>query len=297
MGYFLVVDKKVLKYSDDFHKVLETMADMYGGRVSIEYYGLITKSEMLSMEYMDTHEGCCFFISSLELIDWDTGARRDISINIYHSGYLMEYVDDEDEDGYAIIEWLKANKENYYLDYSESGLKKYCVMVEESFEGSFDSLEEAYDYLKGHEVYGNLRVMNSNEGIRIKDTGLGCLRHDKGYHTIDFNVVADESVGGMEFDIAIIELDTVFNHFHWDNAKALAWYLDRDRSLYHLGIVDYHEALGKACEMLVKMSECKDCYEFQEKGCPFADALSVSCDGECHRVEEWLKYFREIRGD
>ena len=128
MGYFLVVDKKVLKYSNDFHKVLETLADMYGGRVSIEYYGLITKEEMLSMEYMDIHEGSYFFIAGLELIDWDTGARRDISIDIYHSMYLMEYVDDEDEDGYAIIEWLNANKDSYYLDYSKSDFKKYCVM-------------------------------------------------------------------------------------------------------------------------------------------------------------------------
>ena len=297
MGYFLVVNKKVLKYSNNFDKVLETMADMYGGRVSIDYYGLITKEEMLSMEYMDIHEGSYFFIAGLELIDWDTGARKDISINIYHSGYLMEYVDDEDEDGYAIIEWLKANKESYYLEYSESGLKKYCVMVEKSFEGSFDSLEEAYDYLKGHEVYGNLRVMNSNGGIRVRDTGLGCLRHDIGYHTIDFNVVADESVGGMEFDIAIIELDTVFNHFHEDNAKALAWHLDRDRSQYHLGIVDYQEALNKACEMLVRMSECKDCYEFLEE-CPFHKGKEYLgkevCQGECHSIEAWMKYFKKI---
>lgn len=291
MAYFLVVDKKVLTYSYDFDKVLSTLADMYGGRISIDYYGLISKEEILKMSYMDIHEGSYFFIAGLELTDFEANTRKAINISILSSGYLMEYVDDEDEDGYAIIEWLKANKDKYSLDYSKSGIKKYCVMIEDTFKGSFDSLEEAYDYLIKDNLYGNLRVMNSNEGVLIKDTDLSFLCKEDGCYTFNFNVFAEKLEGGMEFDIAIIELDSVFDNFHKSNARALAWYLDRDRSSYTLNIIDYEECFNKACEMLVKMSDCKDCYEFQQKGCPFADGCSVSCDGECHVLEEWKSYF------
>lgn len=266
MGYFLVVDKAVLKYSNDFDKVLNTLADMYGGRIAIDYYGLITRSEILSMEYMDTHEGCCFFISGLKLINFENKTEKDISINIYRSGYLMEYVDDEDEDGYIIIDWLKANKDRCWLDYSKRGLKKYCIMVEGDFQGSFDTLEEAYNFLKKDELYGNLRVaIPSNDEILLKDTDLKCMKDSEGYHYFYYNVISKNEEGGMEFDIAIIELDTVFNHFHKSNAYSLARYLDRDRSTYNLNILDYEEIFDKTYRMFVKMFDCKNCYEFIEK--------------------------------
>ena len=49
-----------------------------------------------------------------------------------------------------------------------------------------------------------------------------------------FEVIAK---GCAQYNISIIELNTVFNHFHKANAKALAWYLDRDRSQYRVDIV------------------------------------------------------------
>lgn len=293
MGYFLVVDKKVLKYSNDFDKVLETMADMYGGRVSIEYYGLITKEEMLSMEYMDIHEGSYFFIAGLELIDWDTGARRDISIDIYHSMYLMEYVDDEDEDGYAIIEWLNANKDSYYLDYSKSDFKKYCVMINENYICSYDSVEDACKFLMDDKTYSILKVFDETN---LKDYLAHNLLDVKQNLSNDgyFEVIAK---GCVQYNISIIELNTVFNHFHKANAKALAWCLDRDRSKYNIHIVDYQDSLTKACEMLFKMADCKDCYEFLEE-CPFHKGKEYLgkevCQGECHSIEAWMKYFKKI---
>lgn len=236
MGYFLIVDKEIIKYSSDFDKVLRTLADMYGGRISIEYYGLITKDEILSMEYMDTHEGCSFFISGLKLIDFENKTKKDISINIYRSGYLMEYVDDEDDDGYVIIDWLKAHKNRYYLDYSESGIKRYCIMVDENFVNSFDTLEEAFDHLKKDEEYGNLAIAVPEDKILLKDTDLSYLKDDEGYHTFLYDVLSvDDDTN--KYDIAIIEMDFVFNHFLKSNAIALAWYLDRDRSKYEINII------------------------------------------------------------
>lgn len=293
MGYFLVVDKKVMKYSNDFNKVLETMADMYGGRVSIEYYGLITKEEMLSMEYMDVHEGCYFFISSLELIDFENKTKRDINISIYHSGYLMEYVDDEDEDGYAIIEWLKANRDSYHLDYSKSDFKKYCVMINENYICSYDLVEDVCRFLMDDKTYSILKVLDeTNLKDYLAHNLLGVKQNlsNDGY----FEVIAK---GCAQYNISIIELDTVFNHFHKANAKALAWYLDRDRSQYRVDIVDYQDSLTKACEMLVKMANCKDCYEFLEE-CPFHKGKEYLgkevCQGECHSIEAWMKHFKKI---
>lgn len=291
MGYFLVVDKAVLKYSNDFDKVLNTLADMYGGRISIDYYGLMTKSEILSMEYMDIHEGCYFFISSLELNDFENKTKRNISINIYDSRYLMEYVDDEDEDGYAIIEWLKANRDSYHLDYSKSDFKKYCVMINENYICSYDSAEDVCRFLMDDKTYSILKVFDETN---LKDYLAHNLLDVKQNLSNDgyFEVTAE---GCAQYTISIIELDTVFNHFHKSNANALAWYLDRDRSQYKVDIVDYQDSLTKACEMLVKMANCKDCYEFVEE-CPFHKGKKYLgkeiCQGECHSVEKWLKYFK-----
>lgn len=232
MGYFLIVDKEVIKYSSDFDIVLKTLADMYGGRTSIEYYGLITKDDILSMEYMDIHEGCSFFISCLKLIDFENKTKKDISINIYSSGYLMEYVDDEDEDGYVIIDWLKAHKNRYYLDYSESGIKRYCIMVDENFVDSYDTLEEAFDHLKKDKEYGNLAIAVPEDKFHLKDTDLSYLKDDEGYHTFLCDISSLD--GTKKYDITIVEMDSVFDHFHRPNARALAWYLDRDRSKYEI---------------------------------------------------------------
>ncbi|WP_129736716.1 hypothetical protein [Massilimicrobiota timonensis] len=294
MGYFLVVDKTVLKYSNDFDKVLNTLAEIYGGRLSIEYYGLITKSEILSMEYMDVHEGCYFFISSLELIDHENGTKKDIHIAIYHSGYLMEYVDSEEEDGYVIIDWLKANKERWWLDYSHSGIKKYCVMINENYICSYDLVEDACKFLMDDKTYSILKVFDETN---LKDYLAHNLLDVKQNLSNDgyFEVIAK---GCAQYNISIIELNTVFNHFHKANAKALAWYLDRDRSQYRVDIVDYQDSLTKACEMLVKMASCKDCYEFVEE-CPFHKGKEYLgkevCQGECHSIEKWQEFFSSMR--
>lgn len=289
--YFLVVDNKVMYYSRDYDSVFERIADVYGDRLCIDYYGYMGREGILKHEYMEHHEGCDFFIADTHLLDWGTYEETPIYIQVINIHYLMEYADTDS--GLAIIEWLKFNKDKYTLDYSKSGFKKYCVMVEDSFESSFDSLEEAYDYLKNHDIYGNLKVMDpAYKDIKLCETGLDYLIHDSGYSTISFNAVNNE---GMDFDIAIIELGKVFNHFHKSNAKRLAYMLDGDRSRYTLSIIDDNERLLKACEMLARMSECKDCYEFTEKGCPFADGVGVSCDGECQRVEDWVKYFKDIK--
>lgn len=284
--YFLVVDNKVMYYSRDYDSVFERIADVYGDRLCIDYYGCMGRESILKHEYMEHHEGCDFFIADTHLLDWGTYEETPIYIQVINIHYLMEYADTDS--GLAIIEWLKFNKDKYTLDYSKSDFKKYCVMVEDSFEGSFDSLEEAYDYLKNHDIYGNLEV--AELGIKLCETGLGCLLHDNGYSIIGSNVINKE---GMDFDIAIIELDKVFNHFHKSNAESLAYVLDRDRSRYTLSIIDDNERLLKACEMLARMSECKDCYEFMEKGCPFSDG--DGCSGECQRVEDWVKYFKDIK--
>ena len=70
--------------------------------------------------------------------------------------------------------------------------------------------------------------------------------------------------------------------------------MDRDRSQYRVDIVDYQDSLTKACEMLVKMANCKDCYEFLEE-CPFHKGKEYLgkeiCQGECHSIEKWKEYF------
>lgn len=52
------------------------------------------------------------------------------------------------------------------------------------------------------------------------------------------------------------------------------------------------KALDKACEELKKMSYCKDCYEYQEKGCPFI-RYDLICYGECKSAEKWKEWCME----
>mgnify|MGYP005791951575 FL=1 len=63
-------------------------------------------------------------------------------------------------------------------------------------------------------------------------------------------------------------------------------------------IVDYQDSLTKACEMLVKMANCKDCYEFLEE-CPFHKGKEYLgkevCQGECHSIEKWQEFFSSMR--
>lgn len=232
--YFLVVNNAVLFYDKDHEKVTQRLADLYGDALCIDYYGFIGRESILKHEYMDSHEGADFFISNV-WIERD-GEKKDMQINIIDIQYVLEYFDVDY--GLALIEWLKANPEKYQIDYSKGDLKKYCLMAEDSFYGSFDSLEEAYEYLKKDELYGNLHVaLPEKDDTILKDTGLDCLDSINGYHSFQYNVYANEENGGMEFDIAIIEIDSVFRNYHKSNAQALGHYLNRDKSQYSIEVI------------------------------------------------------------
>ena len=123
--YFLLVNDKVMAYSKGYEELLEKVADVYGDRLCIEYYGFMGRESILSMEYMDTHEGLTVFVTNTHLYNWDTKEETDIDICIMNINYLMEYI--RDSCGLAVLEWLQFNKDKYRLDYFLSPYEKYCV--------------------------------------------------------------------------------------------------------------------------------------------------------------------------
>lgn len=67
--------------------------------------------------------------------------------------------------------------------------------------------------------------------------------------------------------------------------RNLMWQLMEENEMLEKG-------LDKACEELKKMSYCKDCYEYQEKGCPFI-CDGKRCHGECRDAEKWKEWCME----
>lgn len=86
-NYFLIINGKVKKYSSDFKEMLEELSKY---ELEIDYYGEISKEDILKQTYMDTHEGGTTFISNV----FDSKTKNEKDIIILDENYIGDYHND-----------------------------------------------------------------------------------------------------------------------------------------------------------------------------------------------------------
>lgn len=107
--YFLIIDGEVFGSSRNPQDLWDKAADLCGGAVSIEYYGLLTNEEIRSREYTDLHEGYEGFIADVK--SRETGELVDICV--LDTAYIEEYMDNSNIAAavHKLLSDLKEDKE------------------------------------------------------------------------------------------------------------------------------------------------------------------------------------------
>ena len=88
--YILIIDGHFIHENEDKRKLWEYVANNYS--LSIDYYGRMTKEEIIKREYTDNHEGNECFIA--DVINLKT--NQSICIEVIDVNYIDNYLDEKD---------------------------------------------------------------------------------------------------------------------------------------------------------------------------------------------------------
>lgn len=111
--YFLIINNEIKKISDSYEECLKELSKY---KLGLEHYCSLTRDEIISGKYMDSHEGVYSFFSNVI----DDITKEKLNIVIMDVNYIFDYILDNDNSinclaAMSIVNYLSTDKTKFDL--------------------------------------------------------------------------------------------------------------------------------------------------------------------------------------